>query len=101
MEYVALLRFRSSVSGAERDAALARRAAWQYPAGVSVIAEYWPVSADVQVVSIFSADNFASIFEFELEWSDVFDIDVSPAVSADDGLRIGADVFGRLTRMQK
>jgi hypothetical protein len=101
MEYVALLRFRSSVSGAERDAALVRRAAWQYPAGVSVIAEYWPASDDVQVVSIFSADNFASIFEFELEWSDVFDIDVSPAVSADDGLRIGADVFGRLKRLQQ
>ena len=101
MEYVPLLRFRSSVSGAERDAALARRAAWQYPAGVSVIAEYWPASADVQVVSIFSTDNFASIFEFELEWSDVFDIDVSPAVSADEGLRIGADVFGRLKRLQQ
>jgi hypothetical protein len=76
MEYVALLRFRPSVSGAERDAALARQATWQYPAGVSVIAEYRPVSADVQVVSIFSTDNFASIFEFELEWSDVFDINV-------------------------
>ena len=101
MDYVALLRFRSSVSSAERDAALARRATWQYPAGVTVVAEYWPVSGDVQVVSIFSTDNFAPIFEFELEWSDVFDIDVSPAVSAEDGLRIGADVFGRLNRLQQ
>jgi hypothetical protein len=101
MDYVALLRFRSSVSSAERDAALARRATWQYPAGVTVVAEYWPVSGDVQVVSIFSTDNFAPIFEFELEWSDVFDIDVSPAVSAEDGLRIGAEVFGRLNRLQQ
>jgi hypothetical protein len=100
MDYVALLRFRSSVPSAERDAALARRATWQYPAGVTVVAEYWPVSGDVQVVSIFSADDFAPIFEFELEWSDVFDIDVSPAVSAEDGLRIGADVIGRLKRLQ-
>jgi hypothetical protein len=101
MDYVALLRFRPSVPITERDAALARRATWQYPAGVTVVAEYWPASGDVQVVSIFSADNFASIFEFELEWSDVFDIDVSPAVSAEDGLRIGADVFGRLKRLQQ
>jgi hypothetical protein len=80
---------------------LARRATWQYPAGVNVIAEYWPASAEVQVVSIFSTDNFASIFEFELEWNDVFDIDVSPAVSADEGLRIGVEVFGRLKRVQQ
>jgi hypothetical protein len=101
MDYVALLRFRPSISSAERDAALVRRATWQYPAGVTVVAEYWPVSGDVQVVSIFSTDDFAPIFEFELEWSDVFDIDVSPAVSAEDGLRIGADVFGRLKRLQQ
>jgi hypothetical protein len=80
---------------------LIRRASWKYPAGVKVIAEYWPASADVQVVSIFSTDKFESIFEFELEWTDVFDIDVSPAVSADDELRIGAEVFGRLTRLQQ
>ena len=101
MDYVAILRFRQSVSGAERDAALVRRATWQYPAGVSVIAEYWPMSADIQVVSIFSTDDVATIMEFQFEWSDVFDIDVSPALSAEDGLRIGADVLGRLSRLKQ
>jgi hypothetical protein len=101
MDYVALLRFRSSVSAAERDAALARRAAWQYPAGVRVTAEYWPMAADVQVVSIFSTDDIAAIMEFQLEWNDVFDIDVSPALSAEEGLRIGSEVFGRLQRLKQ
>jgi len=41
------------------------------------------------------------MFAFELEWSGVFDLDVSPGVSADDGLRIGADVFGRLHPLQQ
>jgi Protein of unknown function (DUF3303) len=100
MDYVAPLRFRSSVTGGERDAALARRAAWQCPAGVRVTAAYWPMSDDVQVVSIFSTDDIAAVMEFEFEWNDVFDIDVSPAVSAEDGLRIGAEVFGRLKRLQ-
>jgi len=58
------------------------------------------MSSDVQVVSIFSTDDVAPILEFELEWSDVFDIDVSPALSSDDGLRIGAELLGRLTRFQ-
>jgi hypothetical protein len=100
MDYVATLRFRSSVSAEDRDAALIRRAGWQYPEGVRSIAEYWPASGDMAVVSIFSTESFAGIMELLLEWEDVFDIDVYPAVSADEGLTIGAEVFGRLQRLQ-
>jgi hypothetical protein len=101
MDYVALLRYRSSVAGAERDAALMRRTTWEYPDGIQLIAEYWPLSGDVQVISIFSTDSIAALLELEFEWSDVFDIDVSPAVSAEEGLRIGPEVFGRLRRLQQ
>ena len=98
---MARLTFRSSVSGAERDAALLRRASWEYPAGVRVIAEYWPMADDIQVVSIFSADELAPMWELVAEWEDVFDIDVSPAVSAEEGLRVGQDVYSRLRRLQQ
>ena len=101
MDYVALLSFRSSVSGAERDGALMRRTAWQYPEGIRLIAEYWPTASAVQVVSIFSADSFDNVMELVFEWNDVFDIDIHPAVSAEEGLRIGPEVFGRLPRMQQ
>ena len=100
MDYVARLTFRSSVTGAERDAALLRRASWEFPAGVDVIAEYWPMAADLQVVVVFSSDDIAAIWEVESEWNDVFDIDISPAISAADGLRLGPEVFGRLNRLQ-
>lgn len=100
MDYVALLRFRDSASAADRDGALMRRAAWTYPEGIRAIAEYWPVASAVDVVSIFAADSADQLLELQLEWSDVFDIDIHPAVSADEGLRIGPDVFGRLPRMQ-
>jgi hypothetical protein len=101
MDYVALLTFRPSVSAADRDGALLRRAGWSYPAGITVIAEYWPMTDSPQVVSIFSCDDAAAIMELELEWNDVFDIAISPALSADDGLKVGPDVFGRLTRHQQ
>lgn len=101
MDYVGLLKFRPSVPSADRDAALMRRAAWKYPEGISVIAEYWPAGADVQVVTIFSADDYASIMEVVFEWNDVFDIQVFPAISAEDGLKVGPDVFGRLPRMKQ
>ncbi len=100
MDYVAFLSLRPSVSAADRDAGLMRRATWQYPKGVRVIAEYWPMSSDIQVVSIFSADDYGSVMEIVFEWNDIFDINVYPASSAEDGLKIGADVFGRLPRMQ-
>jgi hypothetical protein len=100
MEFIALLRFRPSVAPADRDAALMRRAAWQYPDGVKVIAEYWPAWGEYQVVTAFAAETFAPIMEIEFEWNDVFDVTVIPAVSAEEGLRIGPEVFGRLPRMQ-
>jgi hypothetical protein len=100
MDYVALLTFRTSVAASDRDAALMRRAAWQYPAGIDLIAEYWPMTDGPQVVSIFSTDDIAAIMELEQEWNDVFDIKVSPAISADAGLEVGAEVFARLSRLQ-
>jgi len=100
MEYVAFLRFRPSVSAAERDAALQRRASWQYPDAIKLIAEYWPLSADIHVVSVISTQDFAGLMELTFEWNDVFDISVHPAVGAEQGLQIGGEVFGRLRRLQ-
>lgn len=101
MDYVALLTFRSSVPAAERDGALMRRAAWQYPSGITAIAEYWPVAESPQVVFIFSTDTPGALMELEFEWNDVFDISIYPAVSAEEGLKIGPEVFSRLSRMQQ
>jgi hypothetical protein len=101
MDYVALLRFKSGAAAADRDAALGRRASWQYPDTVQMIAEYWPMSSDVTVVSVFSTDQIDGVFQFQLEWSDVFDIEVHPAVSAEDGLRMGPEVMGRLSRLRQ
>jgi hypothetical protein len=101
MDYVALLSFKTNLSASERDAALIRRAGWQFPEGLRVIAEYWPMASDTAVVTIFSADHPDVIFELVLEWSDVFDINVYPALSAEDGLRIGAEAMGRVTRLQQ
>ena len=87
--------------GCRRDAALGRRAGWKYPEGIKVIAEYWPLSSAVQVISILAADSIEKIMEIFFEWDDVFDINIYPAVSAEEGLRIGPEVFARLPRMQQ
>jgi hypothetical protein len=48
-----------------------------------------------------SGHSIEKILEFFFEWNDVLDIEVHPAVSAEEGLRIGPEVFTRLTRMQQ
>lgn len=101
MDFVVLLKFRSTLSAAEADAALGRRVAWKYPEGIKMIAEYWPLSSEVQVVGIMAAESIEKIMEVYFEWQDAFDIDIYPAVSADEGLRIGPEVFTRLPRMQQ
>jgi hypothetical protein len=100
MDFVAILRLRDGVPTAQRDGALLRRASWHYPDGITPVAEYWLVSAEHTVVTIFTADTFAPIQELQFEWNDVFDVTVFPAVSAEEGLRIGPEVFGRIPRMQ-
>jgi hypothetical protein len=78
-----------------------RRAAWQYPDGVRMVAEYWPMSDEYQVVSVFAAETIVPIMDVVFEWNDVFDISVFPAISADEGLRVGPEVVGRPPRMQQ
>lgn len=98
MDFVGLLRFRTGTSDADRDAAMARRAAWKYPAGVRVVAEYWPTTAAYQAVTIFTTDDVADLMTLEFEWNDVFDVEILPAVSAEDGLRLGPEVMAGLAR---
>ena len=47
------------------------------------------------MVSIFRTDDFSALMEIELTWGDVFDITTYPAISAEDGLKIGPDAMGR------
>lgn len=72
------------------------RAAWSYPAGVRVIAEYWPASDKLSVLSIAEADNFAPLMEILLEWQDVLQIEFTPAITADEGLKVGPEVMSHV-----
>jgi hypothetical protein len=89
-----LLRWKQGLAREQRDGALMHRAGWNYPAGVEVIAEYWPAAEDPAVVSIFRTTDFSALMEIESTWGDVFDVTVFPAVSAEEGLKIGPDALG-------
>lgn len=76
----------------QRDATLARRAEWQYPAGVKVHSEVWRVTAP-EVITTFECDSYEPIMAIQLAWSDAFQMNVSPVITAEDGLRTGAKLM--------
>ena len=95
MLFVMVLKWQPGLTREQRDGALMRRAQWQYPQGVKVHGEYWPASDSVAVVSIFETDDQAALLEIGFTWGDVFQIEVSPALTAEDGLKLGPEVMAR------
>lgn len=67
---------------------IARRAQWQYPEGMQVLAEYWPVGGEYSVITVAEADSVAPILAAITAWEDVFTFTVTPALSAEEGLRL-------------
>jgi uncharacterized protein with GYD domain len=90
MLFVALL----EVTGGTPAERIARRADWQYPEGIKLIAEYWLQDDNYAVVSIFEADDNAAIFDISAQWGDVFNIKVVPAVTGEQGLQLAQQMQG-------
>ena len=66
----------------------ARRVEWQHPEEIQVVAEYWLQTSHPQVIAIFEADHVGEIMGMTAAWTDVFDITVVPAVTAEEGLQL-------------
>ena len=95
MLFVMTLKWQPGLTREQLDGALLRRAQWQYPQGVQLHGEYWPASEDMTVLSVFETEDQAALLEIALTWGDVFQIEVSPALTAEDGLRLGPEVMAR------
>lgn len=90
MLFVAQLEVKGDSTPAER---IGRRAEWQYPAGIKVIAEYWLQTDGYSVISILETDDNAPIFGLTAQWGDVFNIKVSPALTAEQGLQLAQQMM--------
>lgn len=97
MLYLMTLKWQPGLTREQRDGALMRRAQWQYPQGTKVVGEFWPASEQLAVVSAFETEDYAAIMEIAFTWGDVFQIEVSPATTAQDGLKLGPQVLARRT----
>ena len=72
---------------------IARRAAWNYPPGLKLLAEYWPQGNEVVAIMAVEANDVASIMAAVTDWDDLMDISVSPAVTAEEGLDLAASLM--------
>jgi hypothetical protein len=92
MLFNAVCSIHSHLSQEQRHAGLARRAEWQYPAGVKVVHEVWRATAP-EIISTFECDSYEGIMAIQLAWQDFMQMNVSPAVVPEQGLQIGAKLM--------
>ncbi len=85
MLFVALLTLRPGTTFQEGGA---RRLQWQYPEGVNVLGEYWLETDSPRVVSIMEAEGMAPFGAIRMDWGDMFEIDVFPAATAEQGMQM-------------
>ena len=85
MLFVLLLRAKPGATFQEGGA---RRLQWEYPEGLNVLAEYWLETDSPRVVSIAEAEDMAPFGAIRMQWEDLFNIDVFPAVTAEQGMEM-------------
>jgi Protein of unknown function (DUF3303) len=71
-----------------------RRMGWSYPEGLNVEAEYWPATGDPAVFVVAQADDIAPLIAVTAAWDDLFDITVTPCLTAEEGLAMGSQLTG-------
>jgi hypothetical protein len=85
MLFVALLNTRPGNTFQE---GVARRLQWQYPEGANVLAEYWLETESPRVVAVLEAESMDPFGQIRMDWGDMFEIEVFPSVTAEQGLEM-------------
>ncbi len=67
---------------------VARRLQWDYPEGANVLAEYWLETESPRVVAVVEAESMDPFGQIRMDWGDMFEIEVFPAMTAEQGLEM-------------
>jgi hypothetical protein len=85
MLFVALLKTRGTNTFQE---GVARRLQWQYPEDANVLAEYWLETEAPRVVTVIEAQSMEAFGQIRMDWGDMFEIEVFPAVTGEQGMEM-------------
>jgi Protein of unknown function (DUF3303) len=89
MRYAIILRAKPNLTF---GTGVPRRMNWKYPEGLKVEAEYWPATTDPAVFVVAHADDMAPLVALTADWDDLFDITITPCMTAEEGLAMGAQL---------
>ena len=92
MLFVSILTEKPGISAEQAQQGIPRRLEWKPPEGVKILGEYWLQEAPARVVVISEAASAAPLFLINLQWADLFDIEIMPAITAEEGLKLAAQV---------
>jgi hypothetical protein len=67
---------------------VARRLQWEYPEGADVLAEYWLETEAPRVIAVVEAQSMEPFGQIRMDWGDMFEIEVFPVVTAEQGLEM-------------
>jgi hypothetical protein len=85
-KFVALWSLKEGVDQVKLAEVMGRRAEYEFPTGMTVLAEYWSSNRSPAVVSIFEADDAAALMINTVAWVDVLDAVVFPVNTWEEGL---------------
>jgi Protein of unknown function (DUF3303) len=85
MLFVVLL---STKPGNTFQEGVGRRLQWDYPEGMNGLAEYWLETESPRVVSVVEAESMEPFGQIRMDWGDMFEIEVFPVVTAEQGLEM-------------
>jgi hypothetical protein len=95
MKYVVLYHLKEAADQAKVAEMMARRAEYQFPTGMNLIAECWTGNTRNCVVGIYDVDDPATALLNSVAWLDAFTIEALPATTWEEGLaRITAHLAG-------
>ena len=58
------------------------------PGGRRVLGEYWLETEHPRVVSVMEADGMDAFGQIRMHWNDMFEIEVFPAVTGEQGMEM-------------
>ena len=102
MTMIGLFYWKAGITHEKVMECLAKRMQFQEPEGANMLFEYWPGGVGDKtpaVVAGYDMTDLAPMMEVELIWGEYFDIMMLPAIKADDGIKMSADVMQHIGAM--
>lgn len=102
MTMIGLFYWKPGISHEKVMECLGRRFDYKEPEGANMLFEYWPSGVGDKspaVVAGYEMTDLGPMLEIELYWGEYFDIMMLPAISADDGIKMGADILQHIAAM--